>query len=163
MHVRKNCPEKILSASLWFICLRSVAVTGVERETDRAKDRRREVDAEPADSWKKIKISHITSPRFNTGPHIHAARAQTPPRCDRRSSSDTTREENKTENKQNESQSTRRCISYAEELPGTRAGDSITDGGVFVCVCMRGLDNLRQKCFLSTEICKQGKTNEQII
>lgn len=50
MKKKKKCPEKILSASSWFICLRGVAVTGVERETDTAKDRRREDDAEAADS-----------------------------------------------------------------------------------------------------------------
>lgn len=47
---KKKCPKKILSASSWFVCLGGVAVTGVERETDTAKDRRREDDAEAADS-----------------------------------------------------------------------------------------------------------------
>ena len=50
IYVREYCPEKILSTSMWLICLRSVWVTDVEKETDRAKDRQREVDGDPADS-----------------------------------------------------------------------------------------------------------------
>lgn len=138
----KSRPEKILSPSVWFICLHSVAVTGVEEETDRAKDRRGEVDTEPADSWKKIKISHITSLLLYHRP--------THPRCTCTYASEMWQTivsatwhtmENKTENKQNESQSLGRCISYAEEVLGNkREGQSLTDGGAclcaYVCVCI---------------------------
>lgn len=46
------------------------------------RDSRREDDA--ADSWKKIKISRKTSPRFNIDPNIQTTCAQTTPRRDSR-------------------------------------------------------------------------------
>lgn len=72
MCVRIKCTENILSASFWFTCLNGETVTGVQRETDR----RRGMGDDPADSLQMIRIRHRTSPPFDTGPHICAARAQ---------------------------------------------------------------------------------------
>lgn len=63
------------------------------KKQTKQRDSRREDDA--ADSWKKIKISRKTSPRFNIDPNIQTTCAQTTPRRDSRASG-----EARTENKQ---------------------------------------------------------------
>ena len=71
----KICAEMILSPSVGFICLYNVA-TRWQVQKEKQTVLKTEVDAEPADSWKKTKVSHISSPCFKTKPHICSTHAQ---------------------------------------------------------------------------------------